>query len=261
MAEVIASYQVGTFVVPANGTTGDADQVRGNDNTLRSGLNGHDGDAGVHFQSSTLAARPVAGVAGRKWMSNDDRRIWFDNGSAWLEAAYASTVSPTFTGVVTVPATVQPVGGSATTYDAGAFGSYRFGGGTNIQLDQGGFRTIGPLLLNGTGATGAIQLQTNGSIRWAVQASGHLFAQADGVYDIGAAGANRVRTIYQNGSTVVINAAGAKVLGVPQLGWTTDPTGTLTRTTFDSTTVTLANLAARVAALIVDLRTHGLIAP
>ena len=37
-------------------------------------------------------------------------------------------------------------------------------------------------------------------------------------------------------------------------GWGT-PTGTLTRTTFDTATVTLAQLAERVAALISDLKT------
>lgn len=46
---------------------------------------------------------------------------------------------------------------------------------------------------------------------------------------------------------------------LPTTGWTSDPTGTLTRTTFDSTTVLLADLAARVAALIVDLRAKGIL--
>lgn len=52
---------------------------------------------------------------------------------------------------------------------------------------------------------------------------------------------------------------GNKIIGARKTGWATDPTGTLTRTTFDSTTVTLPDLAARVAALIVDLRSHGMI--
>jgi len=55
-----------------------------------------------------------------------------------------------------------------------------------------------------------------------------------------------------------------KVLGVQKTGWTTVPTGTATRTTFDTTTVTTAQLAERVNALIQDLHSttgHGLIAP
>ncbi len=52
--------------------------------------------------------------------------------------------------------------------------------------------------------------------------------------------------------------AGTKVLGVRQTGWGA-PTGTLARTTFATSTVTLEQLAQRVAALITDLTTHGLI--
>lgn len=49
-----------------------------------------------------------------------------------------------------------------------------------------------------------------------------------------------------------------QVVGSQRTGWGA-PTGTLTRTTFDSGTVTLSQLAERLAALITDLRTHGLI--
>lgn len=50
-----------------------------------------------------------------------------------------------------------------------------------------------------------------------------------------------------------------QVLAARKTGWTTDPTGTLARTTFVSDSVTLPNLAARVAALIIDFRSHGAI--
>ncbi len=53
--------------------------------------------------------------------------------------------------------------------------------------------------------------------------------------------------------------SGTKVLGAPITGWGT-PTGTLSRATFTSNTVTLTSLAAHVAQLIIDLKTHGLIA-
>lgn len=51
---------------------------------------------------------------------------------------------------------------------------------------------------------------------------------------------------------------GNKVLGARITGWGA-PTGTPTRTTFDTTTVTLPQLAERVKALIDDLMTHGMI--
>lgn len=49
-----------------------------------------------------------------------------------------------------------------------------------------------------------------------------------------------------------------KVLSTRQTGWTA-ATNTKLRTTFDTTTVSTANLAARVGALIDDLLTHGII--
>lgn len=257
--QVVASYQVSAFVTPVNETSIDADQVRGNDNAVRAALNSHDGDSGVHFQSSTLALRPAAGTAGRKWMTSDDFRIFFDDGSNWREAAYAPTASPTFTGTITMPASV--VTSSNTTLNIGAFGGLQFGGGS-IQLDQGGFQTsAAALLLNASAVAGQIQFRTNGAVRWVVNASGHLICNTDGVNDIGAAGANRARTIYLGGSTVALNVNGVKVVGLRQQSYTAW-TGTVNRVTaFDQSTVTLAQLAQRVAALQTDLETHGLIGP
>lgn len=258
MAQVVASYQVSAFVTPVNATTNDADQVRGNDNTLRTALDSHDADSGIHFQSSTLGSRPAAGTAGQKWLTTDDFRVFYDDGSNWREIAYAPTVSPTFTGTVTIPASVAT--SSNTTLNIGGFGGLQFGGGS-IQLDQGGFKTsAAALLLNATAVAGQIQFQTNGAVRWVVNASGHLICNADGVYDIGAAGATRARTIYLTGSTTAINANGTKVLGLQQSGYTNAWTGALNRATaYDVATVTLAQLAGRVAALQADVTTHGLI--
>ncbi|MBN2118516.1 MAG: hypothetical protein JW730_18225 [Anaerolineales bacterium] len=59
-----------------------------------------------------------------------------------------------------------------------------------------------------------------------------------------------------DGYTFQIN--GTQVLQARITGWTA-PTGTATRSTFDTSTVTLENLAQRVKALIDDLITHGLI--
>lgn len=55
-----------------------------------------------------------------------------------------------------------------------------------------------------------------------------------------------------------LNNTGTKVLGTRITGWA-DPTGTATRTTFATGSVTLPQLAERVMALILDLKTHGLI--
>lgn len=87
MATTVGQHQVAVFTTPVNGAAIDADPVRNNDLANRAGHNAHDSDSGVHLQSSTLAARPLAGVAGRKWMTVDASvvRIWYDDGTAWNE--------------------------------------------------------------------------------------------------------------------------------------------------------------------------------
>jgi len=90
MAETVGQHSVAAFTSPVNGTTPiDANSVRGNDNTVRSAYVDHDADPGIHVQSSTLASRPVAGTAGRKWVTVSSGRyqFWYDDGSRWHEVA------------------------------------------------------------------------------------------------------------------------------------------------------------------------------
>jgi hypothetical protein len=77
--------------------------------------------------------------------------------------------------------------------------------------------------------------------------------------------------IFYNNATEVASITGAGVLALVQsgstitlsgaTGWTTVPTGTLSRLTFVSDSVTLPQLASRVAALIIDLTSIGLLKP
>lgn len=59
-------------------------------------------------------------------------------------------------------------------------------------------------------------------------------------------------------ATTAYQVAGTQVLGARKTGWAA-ATGTATRTTFDTTTVTTAQLAERVKALLDDLISHGVI--
>jgi hypothetical protein len=61
-------------------------------------------------------------------------------------------------------------------------------------------------------------------------------------------------------TTASFRVNGVFVVGARQTGWTA-PTGTATRTTFATASVTLPQLAQRVHALIDDLIAHGLIGP
>lgn len=92
MPTVVGSHSIASFVNPLNGQPLNADIVRGNDNSLRISYVAHDADPGVHLQSSTVAGRPAAGTAGRKWMTTDGGvKLWYDTGSVWEEIAYVPT--------------------------------------------------------------------------------------------------------------------------------------------------------------------------
>jgi hypothetical protein len=58
----------------------------------------------------------------------------------------------------------------------------------------------------GTVGPGDLIFETSNSGRWSIKSTtGHLFAQTDNVYDIGAGAANRPRNIYVGGSVTVAN--------------------------------------------------------
>lgn len=103
--ETVAQTAQASFADPQNGTSPiDADEVTANDNALRVKHNTHDADDTIHVQGSTLAARPAAGTAGRKWVTRDagSLRFFRDTGSAWEELSYIGTGSDaTITGTFT----------------------------------------------------------------------------------------------------------------------------------------------------------------
>lgn len=104
MSELVAQYQQGSFSTPINGGALDASVVLSNDNTLRGKYNSHDQDPGIHLQSSLLASRPAAGSIGRKWLTTDGLRVYYDTGSAWNELAYLPIAGGTVTGATTFSA-------------------------------------------------------------------------------------------------------------------------------------------------------------
>ena len=109
MPNTVAQHAIATFSSPTNGSTPiDANTVRGNDNTIRTSYNSHDADPGVHVQSSTLASRPAAGTAGRKWITADSGsyRLWYDDGTSWQEMSYASGAGGTIAGNLLITGTL-----------------------------------------------------------------------------------------------------------------------------------------------------------
>ena len=66
-------------------------------------------------------------------------------------------------------------------------------------------------------SAGDVRLATNGTTRWRTKQAGHLLAEADNTYDIGASGANRPRTIYA-ASSVVASASTPVTIGTASSG-------------------------------------------
>lgn len=124
-------------------------------------------------------------------------------------------------------------------------------------------------VFNGTssnGVLGGLHIRGNGS-----QSAGGVFVEqtsstpvADLVFyttTSGNAGFGETMRNKSNGSLNITGdyeISGTKVIGSRIAGWAA-ASGTATRTTFDTTTVTLEQLAERVKAMIDDQLTHGLI--
>lgn len=88
MATEVNQHPISSFTSPINGDPLNANVVRGNDNTIQVAYTAHDSDPGIHVQSSTLALRPAADIAGNgaKWITTDaPARLWISNGLAWSE--------------------------------------------------------------------------------------------------------------------------------------------------------------------------------
>jgi hypothetical protein len=268
MAETISQYQVAPFTVPVNGQPGDADQVRGNDNTVRAAINSHDADPGIHMQSWTLAVRPLAGSIGRKGMTSDGLRIYYDNGSSWQEAAYVPLAGPTGTDLALKADATHGLGfypGNALTWQMLTAGTFQANVDNAVDIGQtssGRPRSIyaGTSIVAGTIAYGTSGINAPvgygaSTLNFTHLGSGQInINTASGAItlSIGGSGFKVIGTALQNsGGTQLVSTS-------RQTGWTA-ATGTATRTSFATASVTLPNLAQAVKALIDDLITHGLI--
>lgn len=89
----------------------------------------------------------------------------------------------------------------------------------------------------------------------AIGTTGRMIFGANGTSEFSADGSLSLS------SALWVGATPAQVVTGRKTGWTTVPTGTPIRTTFVTSTATLGDVAQRLAALIIDLSSHGLIGP
>lgn len=150
MATTTGSHSVAAFTSPVNGTSPiDANTVKANDNTLRVAYVNHDADTGIHVQSSDLASRPAAGVAGRKWMTVDAGvvRLWYDTGVAWVESGVVGPSSATDNTIVRFDGTTGKLvqNSTVTVSDLGAIrtAATSFSGTAPIAIEFTGTLTSG----------------------------------------------------------------------------------------------------------------------
>ena len=150
MAGTVSQHQQGTLTNPSNGDNLDATVVLGGINAVGTTHNGHDSDATIHVQSSTLAGRPAAGTAQRVWITTDGLRAYVDNGSAWQELAYLSLAAGgTVAGATAFSSTVAVTGAvtASSTY-AGA-GQISVSGNLSVSLGSNGYVAVGSSTANG----------------------------------------------------------------------------------------------------------------
>lgn len=133
------------------------------------------------------------------------------------------------------------------------------GSGTGYGISDTGTKAVGAIF-GGTYGSAAIRLTSGNYIAMeatsVIKTAYGVTSNIWGFYN----GANE-RVGFDMTATPRIRVGGTAILGARKTGWAT-ATGTATRTTFDTSTVTLPQLAERVKAIIDDLHStagHGLI--
>lgn len=133
------------------------------------------------------------------------------------------------------------------------------GSGTGYGISDTGTKAVGAIF-GGTYGSAAIRLTSGSYIAMeatsVIKTAYGVTSNIWGFYN----GANE-RAGFDMTATPRLRIAGTAVLGARKTGWAV-PTGTATRTTFDTASVTLPQLAERVKGLIEDLHStagHGLI--
>ncbi len=169
MAETVGQHGLASFTSPSNGDALDATVVKANDNSIRNAYVSHDSDSGIHVQSSLLASRPVAGVAGRKWVTTDTGsvRMWFDTGSAWEQVSVDSASASTASTIV-----ARDVNGSSSFKNINLDGSTSGVVGIQAAAIAGTWTATLP---NSAGTAGQV-LSTNGSgvLSWTTSAGASI---------------------------------------------------------------------------------------
>lgn len=226
MATTVGQYQVSTITDPADSSAMVASTMRSVSSSLRTGINSHDNESGLHLQSSVAGSRPAAGTAGRKWLDTDTLLVKYDNGSSWVDLAYLKSSGGTVTGAVTISAGGIDVTGGITGELATAAQTNVTSLGTLTALTCSGTITTDGLAFSGatpkilSGAT-SFNIKNNAD-------STTLFSYTEGSKVLGiGSGASGHQTIITGHTALYLSTSGACDIQVGASMDTTDTAGFL----------------------------------
>ena len=186
--------------------------------------------------SGAFALRSIAGTAGEIAVANGGGVLGPPTLS--LPAALAFT-GKTVTGGTFAGLASLGIGGTAASFNLEIFGS----GAANLALRS----------------SDATRAAFRGYVNSTTEAGKIAFGASDTEFEVaGVLEMTLSASALNLASGNAYQVAGTQVVTSRRTGWGA-PTGTATRTTFDTATVTTAQLAERVKALIDDLAAHGLI--
>lgn len=118
---------------------------------------------------------------------------------------------------------------------AGAIGCGSITSTGNLEVAANGIvrSATGGVLKIWTTSASDLWLGTSGAVKWMIAAAGHLLADGDGSFDIGAAATNRPRDLYLTGNvtfggTLTGGVAGSSITGAIDIGSNTLDCGTIT---------------------------------
>ena len=225
---------------------------------------------GGHFQvKDTTGSATTGGIVGVEiniqgnGADTNANRIGLD----LIARTYGAGTAGEFTAAVRIRNNGSVEGGKWTNGVLIQDGTQTVLNGVNVQNSPGssvgyGFRDSGTkshgLLLDGTYGGAALRIATGQAI--AIDSTDNIkTSYASNIW--GFFNTTNERVGFDMTATPRIRVGGTAVLGARKTGWAT-ATGTATRTTFDTASVTLPQLAERVKAIIDDLHStsgHGLI--
>jgi hypothetical protein len=230
--KIQAPSAVTAYTLTMPGAVGSSGQVlRTTDGSGTLGWYTHD-TTGSPLANTKIWIGSAAGVAAEFALSGDATMT--NGGAVTVVAAPAGTLTGTTLKSTVVTSSLTSTGALNSGSITSGFGTVNIGSSA-LTAGAGSFTTLGAtddvtlaatkkLYLDGgnntfinESAADTISLTTGGTQRWNVTSTGHLLAEGDNNYDIGASGSNRPRDVFIAGTTTGVAASFTTISGSTSL--------------------------------------------